>query len=482
MAPFCKVGGLADAVRGLSEAQAQAGSDVTVFLPAYRHLLRGPLERLPLGPTVFTHGNDERRQHLYRLPHAPAGVRVLLLSDGEAFDRDGIYAPTDSGSGYADDADRWAVFCRGVLETLPRIDLRPDVIHAHDHAAALVPVMLRRIPRGGGFLAGVRTVLTIHNLAHQGLADPGLLDRTGLGREEFHPGGDLEFWGRVNVLKTGIIDADVVTTVSQRYAAEIRSSPEFGCGLEGVLAGRGTGLRGIRNGLDTRIWDPARDEHLASGFDAEHPGARVENRNALLRETGLEDRPGMMVAGMVTRLADQKGIDLLRAAAERLLERPLALVIIGSGDPGYVEFLDDLARRYPGRVSYTSGFNEPRAHRIYGGADVFLMPSRFEPCGIAQLIALRYGAIPVARNTGGLGETLSQVSSDGAEGTAFLFDDYTSEAFIDAVDRALELRRRDDTWERVRDRCMREVFTWDQPVAEYDKFYREIIAGPGVAG
>ena len=468
MAPWAKVGGLADVVAALPAELARRGHEVTVFLPGHR-VLRTRAERLPLAPVVFPWGDGERRVELlaFRAPEHPA--RILLVDEPEAFDRAGIYTDPATGAAWPDEADRHAGFVRAVLEILPRMDLRPDVLHVHDHPTALLPVMHRRglVPDAA---PGAATVLTVHNAAYQGLTDPGLLDRSGLGREGFEAGGPLEFWGRLNPLKAGVLAADRVTTVSPRYASEIAAGPEFGCGLEGVYAGLPGGVRGIRNGLDRTVWNPAADPHLPAAYDATDPAGRAACREALAARAGLSG--GRTVLGMVSRLVDQKGLDLLRAAGERLLERDVDLVVLGSGEPGHEAFLDGFAAAHPDRVHVSHAFDDPFAHLVYAGCDVFLMPSRYEPCGLSQMIALRYGAVPLARRTGGLADTLRDAGEP--DGTAILFDEYSADALLAALDRALTARADVAGWDALRHRGMETELGWDEPVKAYEALYEEL--------
>jgi len=470
-APLAKVGGLADAVAGLARAQ-EPGCDVTVILPAYPETReRGVvIEESPLAPLVVRLGDRSAR---FRPGRADAGVprRVFLLGASGWFDHPGIYADGPQGP---DPGLRFGAFCRAVLDLLPRIDLCPDVLHVHDHPAAFVPTLLRRGRRDDGFYRRTAVVLTVHNAAHQGLYDPALLDRLAIDRAGFTPGGPLEFWGRYNALKAGVLDADAVTTVSPTYAREIQGP--LGFGLEGVFRERPP--EGIANGIDTEVWNPARDPHLASGYSAARPGPRAGNRDALVREFDLD--PARAVVGMVTRLADQKGIDLLRAGADRLLERAVSLVVLGSGDAGHRDFLAGLAASHPRRVMFQPAFDEPLAHRILGGADLFLMPSRFEPCGLTQLMAMRYGAIPVARRTGGIGDSVRD--TDGDDATGFLFDDYTPEAMLGAVDRALTALADPPRRDRLLARMMAQDASWTEPARRHAEVYaraREARRNPG---
>jgi len=476
LAPYVKVGGLGEAVAALSRALTGLDCDVTAILPGYRAVFEGPwdLERQSLPSFTVPVGEQHRRVSLWRLHASDLPFRVLVLEDAPGFDRTGVYTDPATGEGFPDDAERFAVFSRAVIETLQRIDLVPDVLHIHDYPTALVPRWMREAGARTAFFENTATVLTLHNVAFQGLASDALLDRLGLGREDFHPGGPLEFWGRVNLLKAGALDADALVAVSGRYAAEIRSGPEFGFGLEGVFASRADALTGIRNGIDTAVWNPAADPHLAQTYTAATLGEKRRNKEALCRRTGLADSSAPLL-GMITRLADQKGIDILRAAASRLLERRVSLVVLGSGKPEYESFLAALAHDHPGRVHHDRSFNESLAHAIQGGADFLLVPSRYEPCGLTQMVALRYGTLPIVRRTGGLAETVVDVDAEPDRGTGIVFDAYTAGALLDAVDRALAVAADPVRDAEARRRAMAADVSWAPAARAYADLYRRLL-------
>jgi starch synthase len=359
-----------------------------------------------------------------------------------------------------------------VLEYLLHVDLAPHVLHVHDFQLGLVPSLLRRAGVGAEFFRGTRTVLTIHNLGYQGIYDPLVLRRAGFPEAAFHAGGPLEYWGKTNYLKAGILDADLLTTVSPRYAREIMEGPEFGHGLEGVLAGRRGDLTGILNGIDTATWDPATDPHLAAPYDARDLSGKRRNRDALLARTGLAPAAGRPVAAMVTRLVEQKGIDLVMDAFPAILERGIALAVLGQGRKLYEAFFADQARAHPGRVFFDGTFNEPLAHLLEAGADLFVMPSHYEPCGLNQMISLRYGTVPVVRRVGGLADTVVSMEEDPVRGTGFVFEPYTAAGLLDALDRALGAFRDRGGWEALQRRGMARDVSWDSAAAAYEALYR----------
>ncbi len=478
MTPLVKVGGLADMVGALARILAARGHDVTVVLPAYPFLLDRPdLEPLPRARFTVPYAGSRRRVRFHR--PGPGFPRVFLIEDPVVSGREGIYVDPATREEYPDSDDRFAIFPRAFLELLRHVDLAPDVVHLHDYQTALAASYLKRSPGDDGFFARTASVLTLHNVGHQGIYDPAVLGRAGLDPAGFRPGGPLEFWGKVNYLKAGVVDADRVTTVSPRYAEEIRSDHVFGRGLEGVLAAKGDRLSGILNGIDTVEWDPARDPHLAAPFGPADLAGKAEDKRALLRRTGLPETPERPVVGMVTRLVDQKGIDLVRAAAGRMLELDLLLVVLGSGQPGHEAFFRALAGDHPDRVFYSADFDDPLAHAIEAGADIFLMPSRYEPCGLNQMMSLRYGTVPVVHRTGGLADTVRAVGAEAGSGTGFVFEPYTAEAMMDALERALEMRRDPESWSAIQRRGMSEDFSWERSADSYLDVYREAVQDGG---
>ncbi len=480
MTPLAKVGGLGDMVASLSAALSARGHDVTVILPAYPDLLADPDRReLPMSTLEFPYAGGLRRQRFHRLARPGLGARVLLLEDPLFSGRDGIYADPVTRADYPDNGDRYALFARGALEILLRVDLRPDVLHLHDFQTALAASLVRRAKVGERLLGPSALVLTVHNIGHQGIYDPSVLDRLGLDGDGRLPGGPLEFWGQVNYLKAGIEDADAVTTVSPRYAEEIQDGYEYGRGLEGVLAARGGGVIGILNGIDTATWDPAADPFLARRYDARSLEGKAANKRILLERTALPPAGDRPVVGMITRLVEQKGIDLVMAAGDRLLDLDVDLVVLGSGQPEYEAFFREWAARRPDRVFHSARFDDPLAHLIEAGADIFLMPSRYEPCGLNQMMSLRYGTVPVVRRVGGLADTVVPADEEPERGTGFVFDEYSAEAMLEALDRALAARRDPVRWEGIVRRGMGQDFSWDRSARRYEELYRSLAPGFG---
>ncbi|HEY3885167.1 MAG TPA: glycogen synthase GlgA, partial [Vicinamibacterales bacterium] len=430
--PFAKTGGLADVCGALPLALARLGHHVTVVLPRYRGIEPGTGVRdirVPLGVHDYRVRFSERPMG--------EGVTAVLVDAPDLYDRDGLYG--DARGDYRDNAFRFAVLSRAALEYARTAPRPVSVMHAHDWQAGLVPVYARTLLANDAVISRIPIVVTIHNLAFQGLFEAAELPWLGLSVDLFRP-DRLEFWGRASALKGGVQFADTITTVSPTYAREILT-PEYGFGFEGILASRARDLVGILNGIDTDAWNPETDPHLPEHFSPASPEGKRDVKRALLSAAGLrDDKAGLRrpAIGMVSRLTHQKGFDLIAKAMPELLAIDAAWIMLGNGDRSYEEFWSALARRQPGRVAAHIGFDERLAHLIEGGADLFLMPSRYEPCGLNQMYSLRYGTIPIVFATGGLDDTVIDADADARAGTGFKFVQYAPDALVDAVGRALK--------------------------------------------
>ncbi len=468
--PFAKTGGLADVAGALPRPLAEAGCDVRVVLPGYRAIERERYGFRPVGgaevPTAF--GAVPVQFLESRLPASQ--VPVYLVACDRFFDRPGLYG--EGGSDYPDNLERFTVFCRGVLALLRHLRWPPHVLHCQDWQTALLPVWLRVEPRED-LLANTATLLTVHNLAYQGLFPAEQFPVTGLGWDLFTPRG-LEFYGRVNLLKGGLVFADLLSTVSEQYAREIHT-PEFGCGLEGVLRERAGDLLGILNGVDYSAWDPAVDRHIAARYTADDLSGKRTCKADLQRTQGLAEDGAAPLIGMITRLVDQKGLDLVAAILDAILAAGAQFVLLGPGEPRYHALFERLHRRFPQHVAVTLGFDDALAHRIEAGADIFLMPSRYEPSGLNQLYSLRYGTVPVVRRTGGLADTIVDATPEAlARGDAngFVFEQYSPDACLDAVRRAIAMFRDPRAWRQLQQTGMRQDFSWGRSARRYLDAYR----------
>ncbi len=468
-APFAKTGGLADMVGSLAVALTRRGLDVTLVLPAYRCVLgRSDVAATGMTIDVPAAAGVERAGVLTGV--AGDATPVCFIRADRFFDRDGLYG--HGAADHPDNADRFAFFSRAALALLSHAG-PPDVLHGHDWQAGLAMAYLRTRPRHYPSLSATRTLFTVHNVGYQGLFDAGAFPRLQVDPAHYRP--HFEFHGRISFLKAGLTLADRLTTVSPSYAEEIATA-EQGRGLEGVFRERARDLLGIMNGADYGVWDPAADDFIARRYSSAAPEGKRDCKRDLQRRLDLPpaDTP---VVGMVARLVDQKGVDILAGALDALLSRDLQLVVLGAGDPHHERALTGFARRAPGRMAVRIGFDEELAHVVEAGSDAFLMPSRYEPSGLNQLYSLRYGTIPIVRATGGLRDSVTPFDEATGQGTGFLFEDYSSAALVEAVGRALDCRSRPAAWRRLMANAMARDFSVDRTAAEYAAVYEELLAG-----
>jgi starch synthase len=467
--PFAKTGGLGDVAGALPLALARLGHDVTLVLPRYRGAFTGTeLERMmvPMAGRTF----DVRF-----IEHVLADrARAILVDCPELYDRPDLYG--SGNTDYPDNAIRFALLSRAALEFSSRPDRAPDVVHAHDWQAGLTAVYLETLFANRPALGAAGRVFTIHNLAYQGLFPPVWMPALDLGWELFGVEG-LEYWGKVSFLKAGINYSDFISTVSPRYAKEIQT-PDLGFGFDGILRRRSARLCGILNGIDTSVWDPERDPHLPKPYGPGSLAGKRASKRALLEAMSLPVTPAALarpIVGMVSRLVDQKGFDLLAALGEDLLGMDATFVLLGSGEPRYQEQWQALHGRAPDRVAVWIGFNERLAHLIEAGSDIFLMPSQFEPCGLNQMYSLRYGTVPVVRAVGGLDDTIENWNPRTKTGNGFKFEDHTPEALKVALGKALKLYRARGLWREVQRAGMAHDYSWDASAVEYVKLYEKAI-------
>jgi len=458
-APFAKTGGLADVLGALPPALARLGEEVAVVMPRYGSVpLHGSMRisdpmRVSVGPNAFTVAIDQMERE---------GVRYLFVDCPPLYARAGIYS--EDGVAYVDNHIRFALLNQAAIE-IGRSIFRPNIFHAHDWPGGLLAPYLRENHGWDPDFAGAKTVITIHNLGYQGNFPGAAISDLGLSSALFHPDG-LEFWGELSFLKAGIVWSDAITTVSPTYAREIQT-PEYGHGLDGVLRERAVKIRGILNGVDYAEWSPDADPYLNFPYAAQDLSGKRLAKRALLEEVGLpviETRP---LIGIVSRFAGQKGFDLLEEIAPELAEMDLAMVVLGSGEAPIEEMFRSMAEAHPEKFAVQVGYDEGLAHRIEGGADMFLMPSRYEPCGLSQLYSLRYGTVPIVRATGGLEDTVDEL-------TGFKFTEYTPEALLEAIRQALAAWPDRSGWRERMRRGMAKDFSWDAAAAQYQSLYRSL--------
>jgi starch synthase len=472
--PYAKTGGLADVAAALVQNLRLLGHEVHAFMPLYSAVRSTHPELQPvLGaqqiPLVI--GGTEYRFSLQTASFPGTDIATYFIDCPQLYDRANFYTEDP------DEHRRFLLFTRATLECCRRLGMAPDIIHCNDWHTAFVPLYLKTLYSADPLLARARSVLTIHNIGFQGVIPRAAAADLGLGAAEARLDGDDLARGVINSLKTGIKFADRVTTVSPTYAREICEGP-LGMGMQAALQARADPVVGILNGVDYRDWDPRHDPHLTAHFGAEDLSGKRRNKELLMTATGLDMAGSSPLIGMVTRLAEQKGIDLLYDALPGLLQqRDFGMVVLGSGDLRYSEFFADLARRFSKRVAFRLGHDEALAHLIEAGSDLFLMPSRYEPCGLNQMYSLRYGTIPIVRNTGGLADSVQHFDPASGIGTGCVFNDYDAPAVRWAVGTALDWYSSARSWGQLMQNAMAQDFSWARQITKYDSLYRELL-GP----
>lgn len=444
-------------------ALEKIGIDVSIFLPGYRGIGRARLPDGQAGSLIEQLTTDVSRTII------GSNVHIYFVDHEKYFDREGLYG--DGSGDYPDNIERFSFFCDQVLKLTKQLDLQPDVIHAHDWQTALIPVYLKEKYKDDAYYTHTRMLLTVHNLAFQGVFPKELYPQLGLEDRLFSAQG-FEFYDRVNLLKAGIIYSDQVTTVSPQYAKEIQTK-EFGCGLEEVLRGRRDHVAGILNGLDHNVWNPATDGLIAQKYSAkDFADGKLINKMELQKELHLEIREDVPLFGFVGRLSHQKGINLILEAMSDLMPMEIQMVFLGVGESRYQEELRQMASLYPKKIAACFDFNEPLGHRVYAGSDFFLMPSRFEPCGLSQMISLYYATIPVVFKTGGLTDTVKPFGPLNRHGNGIVFVKYTQEDFLAAMKRAVHIFEQKDKFHHLRQNALRSDFSWEHSARRYQEIYQ----------
>ena len=462
--PFSKTGGLADVVEALPKALVALGHEVTVLLPRYRHVTADSV----VARSLTVADGDALRFPAIVDGGSLHGVNFYLVDDPEYFDREQLYGV--AGKDYPDNAERFAEFCGAAIEFCKRVWM-PDVIHCHDWQAGLLPVLLRTRYASDAAFENVPVVFTIHNMGYHGSFPRDVMKKIGLPEKLFSIDA-MEFYGRVNFLKGALIFSDCLTTVSPKYAEEIKTL-EFGHGLDGVVRDRADRLTGILNGVDYTVWSPERDKIIAARYSPKDLSGKLACKKNLIELFGLPaeamDKP---LFGIVSRFAGQKGFDLIEQIATDLLAEEIAIAALGAGEPRYEKFMRELAKAYPTKVAVKVAYDNVLAHKIEAGADIFLMPSRYEPCGLNQIYSLKYGTVPVVRATGGLDDTIEGYDPETGAGTGFKFQLYDGPSLLGAIREALAIFRNEPSaWRRIQLSGMAKDFSWQASAVEYGKLY-----------
>jgi len=446
--PFAKTGGLADVAGALPIALEDLGQEVIIVMPKYKMVQDAKFNIRKLQEGIF-------------YTKVGKNIKVYFIENSRYFDRDSLYG--DKNGDYSDNLDRFSYYCKRTLGLFKEINFKPDVIHVHDWQACLIPVYLKNLYCDDIFYKNVRTVLTIHNIGYQGLFPKEQYPKLGLGRGLFNA-EMLEFYDKINLLKGGIVFCDIINTVSTTYSKEIQTK-EFGFGLEGVLNKRRDSLFGVLNGLDYSIWNPQTDKFISRNYSAKSTVDKSKNKEDLQKICKLAVNPEVPLFGIVSRLAEQKGLDIFSEAIDKLCRMGLELVILGTGDLKYHLILGEIVKKYPKVISLNLKFDDILAHKIYAGSDIFLMPSKYEPCGLGQMISLSYGTIPLVFKTGGLADTVN-------EGNGFVFDQYHKDALVETMGKAMQDFKNKKIWSALMQRAMQCNFSWEVSAQEYLKLYR----------
>lgn len=440
--PFVKTGGLADVSGSLPIALEKLGVDIRIAMPKYK-------------------GIDKKTATIGK------NINVHFIENDTYFVRDALYG--DRNGDFPDNLDRFAYYSRKTLELLKELNFKPGIIHSNDWQCALIPIYLKNIFIKDEFYKDIKTIFSIHNLAYQGIFSKEGFPRLGLDRGLFNING-LEYYDKINLMKGAIIFSDIVTTVSPTYAKEIQTE-EYGCGLNGLLTEHSKKIFGILNGLDYNLWNPAKDKIIAKRYSFSMLRDKYINKINLQNEAGLEVNEDIPLFGLISRLVDQKGLDILAGCLSEMLKRPLQFILLGTGEERYHRIFEEAKRNHPNKVSVTLGYDAVLAQKIYAGSDIFLMPSRYEPCGLGQIISLKYGTVPLVRKTGGLADTIVDVTENPNTGNGFVFTEYSSSALLNTIDRVLSFYSDRIAWKSVIQRGMNADFSWKASAKKYLELY-----------
>jgi starch synthase len=478
VSPFAKTGGLGDVTGSFPKALKSTNQEIRVIMPKYKsinerkYVLREVIRLKDIPVTI----NDVTRRINVKSAFLPdSKVQIYFVEIPEYFGRSGLYADNATDKDFPDNAERFAYFCKGALETLKILSWRPDIIHCNDWQTALTPYYLQTVYKDDDFLQGIKTIFTIHNFSYQGVFKKSVASSLDIQPEEIEENGVFENDGKLNLLKGAITYSDQITTVSETYAREISTKKEFGYGLETVLQKKSKAFCGILNGVDYTVWAPSVDKQIPFKYFEEDMEGKKQNKQALLTRVNLKYQDDIPVVGMISRVVEQKGFSLLLDAIDPLMELNVQFVILGTGDKKIEKQILSLQKKYSNKISLNQAFDETLAHMIEAGCDIFLMPSSYEPCGMNQMYSLKYGTIPIVYKIGGLAETITEYNSDDKSGNGFVFEKYTAKELIRAVKRALKLYKKNELWSELQLSAMQENFSWDRSAKNYLDLYVKML-------
>ncbi len=477
--PFAKTGGLADVSGALPQTIKQMEHEIRVIMPRYgcinerksrlHEMIRLKDIEIPIGERSYP---ASIKSSFIINNHTK--VQVYFVDNHDLLGRPGLYVDPDTKKDYPDNDERFVFFCRGILEVLKRLGWQPDIIHCNDWQTGLIPAYLKTLYKDDPFYRETRTVFTIHNMAYQGIFPKSVFPKTGLPEELMSEQG-VEAHGNVNFLKAGLSFADAITTVSEKYAEEIRSSEEYGAGLQDIVKKRKNDVTGIVNGIDYTVWDPSVDQLIPHRYDSRSVDLKIEDKKALLAKMGLPFDEKTPVIGIISRLADQKGFDLIGEGLDEIMKLNVQMVILGTGEKKYHDLFEKAQRKYPQKIAVALMFNNDLAHLIEAGSDMFLMPSRYEPCGLNQLYSLRYGTVPIVRATGGLDDTIDDYVPATGNGTGFKFKKYDSGEMLHTIRRAVQTYGDQAAWRKLVRTGMAKDFSWEASARKYVQLYRNLV-------
>jgi starch synthase len=478
VSPFAKTGGLGDVTGAFPKALKMLNQEIRVIMPKYKsinerkYILREVIRLKDIPVTI----NDVTRTINVKSAFLPdSKVQIYFVEIPELFNRSGLYTDTTTGKDFPDNAERFAYFCKGALETLKILSWKPDIIHCNDWQTALIPYYLKTIYKDDDFLKDIKTVFTIHNFSYQGVFKKNIAPMIEVNPVEVEKGGSFEHYDQLNLIKGAIKYSDWITTVSESYADEISTKSEFGYGLEKDLQTRSDMFSGVLNGVDYTVWSPENDKLLPYKYSAEDVSGKEQNKQALLTRVNLKYDENTPVIGMISRIVEQKGYTLLLDALEQLMELDLQIIILGTGDKKLEKQILAIQKKNKDKISLNQAFDETLAHMIEAGSDFFLMPSAYEPCGMNQMYSLKYGTIPIVYNVGGLAETITEYNALENSGNGFVFEKYNVRDLVRAVKRAIKVYKKKDTWNTLQLKAMDEDFSWNKSAEQYLKIYNSIL-------
>ncbi|OGI12376.1 MAG: starch synthase [Candidatus Margulisbacteria bacterium GWF2_35_9] len=476
--PFAKTGGLADVAGALPKALSKIGHDVVVVMPRYRQVNKEKYNlQLALTDLVVEVGDKQINGAAFSSVIPDSKTKVYFIENNDLYDRDGLYQVPGTDKDYIDNDERFIYFSRAALDMCKRLNWKPDIIHCNDWQTGLVPVYIKTLYSIDPFYQGIKTILTIHNLGYQGVFEAESMSKTGLDESLFTM-DKLEFWGKLNFLKAGLVYADFITTVSERYSQEIQTE-EYGAGLNGLLNARKSSVSGIINGIDYNVFSPSNDPIIHKKYSLKTIVNKLDNKKYLLKQCGMRRKVGAPVLGIISRLVDQKGFDILAEIIDKLLHLNIQLIVLGTGEQKYHKLFSELQSKYPTKMSLQLKYDANLAQYIYAGSDMFIMPSKYEPCGLGQLISLRYGTIPVVRETGGLADTI--VDFDLAKdfeqdkGNGFVFSKYDSQELYKTLLRAINVYSDEKAWKKIVSNAMKCDFSWKSSAQKYSQLYGHLV-------